>query len=271
LQYFVNEKYYSAITSSNGILLRNISSYSLSYPVAMLLTYVGIKLMRGKKLSLLEFTFSLTSLFLFALTLERTPMLAVALSIFLFLIISSIIKHNYLKLFITIAILVGSIYIFNTKIIYLLPSKEFKYTRLAELSNIEKANNMLAREERWGTAIDEIQSINAIWGYGLMYNTEHPTTPLHRGLHSELINQIIEFGFIGLFLLLGFLFFLFQKIFTTRYKIVMLGLYSPIFAFLIIGSVNSPFIIDSVYFFWLFCGYIAIPKNELLASEIKKN
>lgn len=257
----INTIYFSAqITGVEGYY-KNISGYNLTYPVSMLFTISLVKIFEKTKFARKEILFSLVSFLFLIIVLERTPFFSIFLSGLIYYFIKNIKKTKIINILFLLFLAVSLYFMFTRFIVPRLPSYSFKYFRIIEMADPLNAVNMQSRIlTHWAAAFAKMKSITIIWGYGLMYDPEF-SIPVHQGLHSLYINQIIEFGVIGLALLLYFIYLIYKRSteFGDKSKLI---LFSGIICFLIIGITNSPFAISSRYFFWMLAALISKDDSE---------
>jgi len=191
----------------------------------------------------------------FIVVLERTPLAAMIISSFVTIILWGSKKRKVsLRIFSIIGVVLISL-LFTNIIVPKLDILNVREKRLAELGDIRNASNLQARINRWERASSYIWSPKILIGYGLGFYAGDLSYSAHRGMHNEIYNQLIEYGFIGLIIL----FLVYRRILkqvNSQNKNLLLPFLSGILTFWIIAQVNSPFLNNTKYYHWFLIGCI---------------
>ena len=258
--YFPWEYKYSEIRSEKVIesMGKSPFGYEASFPAAMLFSLVLVSTLLGSaKYYDIKKIHIITIILFFVVVLERTPLAAMVISSFATIFLwGSQNRKLGMRIFAVLAVVFISFF-FTNIILPRLDTLNVREKRLSELSDIQNATNLQARINRWEKGITFITSPIVIVGYGLGFYAGDLSYSTHRGMHNELYNQIIEYGFIGLLLLI-MVYFNIARAINSQNKNILLPFFAGILTFWIIAMVNSPFLNNSKYFHWFFVGCIAV-------------
>jgi len=258
----VGTLYFKSYRAGVEGFFKNLNGYDLTYVIGMFAPIIFIKWKNPKKISKEEICFFILGMALLIIILERTPLIAGIMGILIYYFILGYRegkKSKILSAIIIIIILYSALYISKD---FLLFSSSLKLRRLGEMVDPFHGTTLEYRAlTHWASALPYILRPQILIGYGLSFNTEQ-STPFFRGLHSLYINQIIEMGIIGLFLLLYILYLIFRISYRSENKMLIIY-FTAIIVFLIIGIPSAPFVSSSKYYFWFFIGLIVKENNQM--------
>ena len=235
-------------------LEKNPFSYNASYPASMVFSILLVyQMLKESSIIKHRYLFMVIITIFFLVVLERTPLAAMIIAPLTVLVLWGSNKRKLSTRIMAIIIIVTFSQLFTLYLVPKLDTINKRQRRLSELANLQNSSNLQARINRWNKANVYFASPRIIIGYGLGFYAGDRSYASHRGLHNEFYNQTIEYGLIGLVLLL-LIYYRTLKFMNEHNKNMVLPFFAGLLAFWIIALANSPFLNDSKYYHWLFIG-----------------